>query len=175
MSVALVTGGSRGIGRGIVEALAAAGHKVAFTYAANHEAAAALVAAVEAAGGSARAFPADVDTEGNSAFRTSTYREMGGMDPLLFGMEGTELSYRIRQQRGEYRTMYWPGAVIRHDYASTDGKLACGGTCYAVYDDLAVVELTASQAVGSTFTGWSGACSGRTGSSWHWAQSIRVP
>ncbi|MEQ1884903.1 MAG: 3-oxoacyl-ACP reductase FabG [Bryobacteraceae bacterium] len=60
MSVALVTGGSRGIGRGIVEALAAAGHKVAFTYASNHEAAASLVAAVEAAGGTARAFPAEV-------------------------------------------------------------------------------------------------------------------
>ncbi|MEQ1945600.1 MAG: 3-oxoacyl-ACP reductase FabG [Bryobacteraceae bacterium] len=60
MSTALVTGGSRGIGRGIVEALAAAGHKVAFTYASNHEAAAVLVRAVEAAGGAARAFPADV-------------------------------------------------------------------------------------------------------------------
>lgn len=58
--IALVTGGSRGIGRGIVEALAAAGHRIAFTYSSNHEAAAALVAAVEEAGGSARAFPADV-------------------------------------------------------------------------------------------------------------------
>jgi 3-oxoacyl-[acyl-carrier protein] reductase len=60
MSVALVTGGSRGIGRGIVEALAAAGHQVAFTYFSNHEAAGVLVTAVEAAGGAARAFPADV-------------------------------------------------------------------------------------------------------------------
>ncbi len=70
-----------------------------------------------------RAFPADVDTEGNSAFRTEVYREFGGMDPLLFGMEGTELSYRIALRRGGYRTMYWPHAIIRHDYAGTDDKL----------------------------------------------------
>jgi 3-oxoacyl-[acyl-carrier protein] reductase len=44
MSVALVTGGSRGIGRAIVEAFHAAGYKVAFTYASNPEAAEALVA-----------------------------------------------------------------------------------------------------------------------------------
>ncbi|MFN0165703.1 MAG: 3-oxoacyl-ACP reductase FabG [Bryobacteraceae bacterium] len=42
MSVVLVTGGSRGIGRSIVEEFAAAGHTVAFTYAGNREAAAAL-------------------------------------------------------------------------------------------------------------------------------------
>jgi len=39
MSVVLVTGGSRGIGRSMVEEFAAAGHQVAFTYAGNTEAA----------------------------------------------------------------------------------------------------------------------------------------
>jgi 3-oxoacyl-[acyl-carrier protein] reductase len=39
MSVALVTGGSRGIGRAIVEEFSAAGYKVAFTYAGNQNAA----------------------------------------------------------------------------------------------------------------------------------------
>ena len=42
MSVVLITGGSRGIGRAMVEEFHAAGHTVAFTYAGNQEAAAAL-------------------------------------------------------------------------------------------------------------------------------------
>ena len=42
MSVVLVTGGSRGIGRAIVEEFAGAGHKVAFTYSGSRDAAQAL-------------------------------------------------------------------------------------------------------------------------------------
>jgi len=42
MSVALVTGGSRGLGRAIVEEFAAAGYRVAFTYAGNRAAAESL-------------------------------------------------------------------------------------------------------------------------------------
>lgn len=57
MSTALVTGGSRGIGRSIVEALHAAGYKVAFTYASNPDAAAELQTRL---GENALAFQADV-------------------------------------------------------------------------------------------------------------------
>src|SRR5215468_5468716 len=60
MSVALVTGGSRGIGRAIVEEFAAAGYSVAFTYAQNREAAEAQVACLESQGKKAIAFQADV-------------------------------------------------------------------------------------------------------------------
>jgi len=61
--VALVTGGSRGIGRGIVQALTREGAKVAFVYRGNQQAADALVAEI---GGACQAIQADV-ADPNSA------------------------------------------------------------------------------------------------------------
>ena len=57
---AIVTGGSRGIGRAIVKELAERGAKVAFSYTKSKDTADALVAEVEAAGGKALAFQTDV-------------------------------------------------------------------------------------------------------------------
>ncbi|MBY0513727.1 MAG: 3-oxoacyl-ACP reductase FabG [Gemmataceae bacterium] len=58
--VALVTGGSRGIGRACVLALAREGGRVAFVYKGSADAAAALEKDVAAAGGTARAIQGDV-------------------------------------------------------------------------------------------------------------------
>ena len=58
--VALVTGGSRGIGRAIAMRLAGDGHSVAVNYAANAAAADEVVDAIIGAGGTAIAFQADV-------------------------------------------------------------------------------------------------------------------
>lgn len=57
--VALITGGSRGIGAGIVKRLAAEGATVAFTYAQAASAAATVVSEIEAAGGKALMIAAD--------------------------------------------------------------------------------------------------------------------
>jgi len=58
--VAIVTGGSRGIGRGIVLALAREGANVAFVYRGSQDAANSLASEVTAAGGTAVAVQADV-------------------------------------------------------------------------------------------------------------------
>jgi 3-oxoacyl-[acyl-carrier protein] reductase len=58
--VALVTGGSRGIGRAIVEALAASGLRVVFSYRERNEQAEQVVASLSAAGHDALAIPADL-------------------------------------------------------------------------------------------------------------------
>ncbi|MBX3464763.1 MAG: 3-oxoacyl-ACP reductase FabG [Planctomycetes bacterium] len=57
---ALVTGASRGIGAAIARHLAAAGHAVIVNYRSDAEAAARVVAGIEAAGGEAVAAPFDV-------------------------------------------------------------------------------------------------------------------
>jgi 3-oxoacyl-[acyl-carrier protein] reductase len=61
--VALVTGGSRGIGAAIVRVLAREGAVVAVNYAGSREKAEALAAEIRAHGGSAAAFQADVRDE----------------------------------------------------------------------------------------------------------------
>jgi len=58
--IALVTGGSRGIGRAVVERLAAEGATVVFVYQSNREAADALVARLGGEGRAVRAAQADV-------------------------------------------------------------------------------------------------------------------
>ena len=70
MKVALVTGGSGGIGRACAEALADAGFAVAVGYRSNEVAAKETVAAIEAAGGKAEAVRIDVtsDEEVTEAF-----------------------------------------------------------------------------------------------------------
>src|SRR5258707_15508510 len=84
---ALVTGGSRGIGRAIAERLADDGAAVVFSYLSNADAAADVVAGIRAAGGTVHAVQAD------------PRRPWRGSSPLRSGRESARPAGHPGQQR----------------------------------------------------------------------------
>jgi 3-oxoacyl-[acyl-carrier protein] reductase len=82
--VALVTGGSRGIGRGIALALAGAGYDVVVNYASNAAAAQEVGRAIEAAPAKARLVQADVGSAADRArLVDEAYAAFGRLDLLV--------------------------------------------------------------------------------------------
>ncbi|MFI1394336.1 SDR family oxidoreductase [Streptomyces sp. NPDC020681] len=82
--VAIVTGGSRGIGRRTAEHLAAGGYAVAIAYAGNQAEAESAVAAISEAGGRALSVRADVaDEKAVEALFDAAEQAFGGVDVVV--------------------------------------------------------------------------------------------
>ncbi len=101
--VALVTGGSRGIGRAVVERLASRGAQVAFTYRERDDAARDVVTALGARGLQALALKADVSDEGQvQTAVAATVEQVGPVDILVNNAGITRDGYFMMMDRSRW-------------------------------------------------------------------------
>jgi len=105
--VALVTGGAHGIGRGSAIALARAGATVAVNFRRSAAEAAETVRRIEADGGAAKAFQADVTRAADAADLVARVRQELGPAAILVNNVGEYVEKTLDQTTGEdYQHMF---------------------------------------------------------------------
>jgi len=115
--VALVTGGSRGIGRACAEALAGAGAFVVVNYRSGEAAAAETVAAIEAAGGHAEAMGFDVSVMEDVAQAVDAIVKQHGRLDILVSNAGIAIDQLLLRVK--------PEEVARTFATNVEGAIWC--------------------------------------------------
>lgn len=158
--VALVTGGSRGIGAAIVRRLAADGAGVVFSHRASAEAADAVVADVAKAGGRAVAVRADQgEPAGLDALFGAVEREFGALDILVLNAARAETGtiadtdeagydrMMAINARGPFFAIRRAGAMLRDG-----GRIIAVSTVNTVLPEPGIALYAASKAALEQFT-----------------------
>jgi NAD(P)-dependent dehydrogenase (short-subunit alcohol dehydrogenase family) len=131
--VALVTGAGRGVGREIALSLAAEGAKVAVNYRSSSKDAEALIAEIEAKGGKAKAYQADVaDFGAVKAMVGAVVKDLGGLN-ILVNNAGLALRQRFVETKPEdwhrqidtclYGAIHCCHAAAPHFDAAKNGRI----------------------------------------------------
>jgi 3-oxoacyl-[acyl-carrier protein] reductase len=136
--IALVTGGSRGIGRACAAALAAEGVDVVISYGSNEGAAKEAVAAIEQTGGKASARKFDVgDPEACKEAVDGIAKEKGGLHILVnnagVAIDGLLMRYKDEDllkifQTNVFGSFYLARAASRHMMKSKWGRIVMMGS-----------------------------------------------
>ena len=101
--IALVTGGSRGIGRSIAERLAKEGCYVVINYVSNEEAARQVLSAIEDAGGKGQIAPFDVsDFDATQKAVEEIVEELGGLHILINNAGITQDTLMLRMKEEDW-------------------------------------------------------------------------
>lgn len=117
--IALVTGGSRGIGRAIAQALCREGANVTLSYASNEQAASAVVEEIRAAGGQATAISLDVqDSEACKVAVDALVKDKGALHILVnnagVAIDNLLMRYKDPDLETSFRTnVFGPFALAR--------------------------------------------------------------
>ncbi len=125
--VALVSGGSRGIGRAIAIMLAEHGAKVSIGYLSRSEAAEATVAEIRSRGGEAIATAADIRTPaGCEALHAATVAALGSVDILVNGAGGQNNGVFMLLSDEQFESQYAEHvmAVVRLSRLAASGMIA---------------------------------------------------